>query len=95
MNWSFPNLQQPISSLPSTQLKTPLHCELAGMHCPLEHLNWFDVQSAYRKYYIAKQITNSHGPNSNTSYGYAQVWQQNHTIMLVISHPELPCRTKF
>ena len=39
------NSLQRNSSLPSKHWGYPSHFALAGMHCPLEHLNWFDVQS--------------------------------------------------
>ena len=38
---------QSISSLPSKQLEKPLHRKIDEMHCPFEHLNWLDVQSAH------------------------------------------------
>ena len=42
----FRNSLQLSSSLPSMQPPDrPLHCKLAEMHFPLEHLNWLDVQS--------------------------------------------------
>ena len=43
------NSLQPISSLPSIQSGKPLHRNNDEMHRPLEHLNWFDVQSVNRK----------------------------------------------
>ena len=50
MQSTIKNSLQPISSLPSAQLDTPLHRLLADTHCPLEHRNWLGVQTVVSEY---------------------------------------------